>query len=108
MQDDSVDQRYATVVRKLLKERNVTQSEKKGFGSSALWTKSKIFALLSSRREFVVKLPRRRVEELISSGEGKAFDTGSGRLMKEWFVTNSKDEKAWLSLAKEAMEFASS
>jgi hypothetical protein len=33
---------------------------------------------------FVAKLPRGRVDELVSGGSGEYFDPGHGRLMKEW------------------------
>ncbi len=36
-------------------------SGKKGFGSSALQLKGKIFAMLSNKGRFIVKLPRERV-----------------------------------------------
>src|SRR5437667_10785673 len=62
---DSSRERYAAVVKVLLREPDVTQSNKKGFGSTALWTNGKIFALLSSKDEFVVKLSRLRVDAQI-------------------------------------------
>jgi hypothetical protein len=65
-----------------------------------------IFAMLASGDEFVVKLPRRRVDALVAAGEGKRFDPRrNGRLMKEWFVAGPGRETNWLTLAKEAMEF---
>jgi len=66
---DSSRERYAAVVKALLREPDVTQSNKKGFGSTALWTNGKIFALLSSKDEFVVKLSRPRVDALVAAGE---------------------------------------
>ena len=103
---DSSEQRYAALVKVLLRNQNVTQSEKRGFGSSALWTNGKIFALLSSKGEFVVKLPRDRVDALVTTGEGRRFDPGHGRLMKEWFVADTRSDEKWLALAKEAMKAA--
>ena len=97
---------YTLVVEALLHEPIVTQSKKKGFGSSALTVNDKIFAMLSSKGQFVVKLPRQRVDQLIGAGEGERFDPGHGRLMKEWFAITSISEEQWLSLAKEALEFA--
>jgi len=105
---DSSRKRYAAVVKALLREPDVTQSNKKGFGSTALWTNGKIFALLSSKDEFVVKLSRPRVDALVAAGEGKRFEPGPGRVMKEWFVVETKGEEKWLALAKEAMKAASS
>jgi hypothetical protein len=41
----------------------------KGFGSSALKVEGRIFAMLTSRSEFVVKLPRERVDETLVGAE---------------------------------------
>ena len=57
--------------------------EGKGFGSSGLKINNSIFAMLVGDR-LVVKLPRDRVSELITTGEGEPFDAGKGRPMKEW------------------------
>ncbi len=59
----------------LLKNPRVSQpAEKKGFGSSALWTEGKMFALLSSGGEYVVKLPKKRVDDLVALGDRERFD----------------------------------
>ena len=56
------------------------------------------------RGRFVVKLPKSRVDDLVSAGAGERFDPGHGRLMKEWIVvTSSKDD--WIKLATEAYHF---
>lgn len=49
----------------------------------------------------VVKLPRKRVDELLADGKGKLFDPGHGRLMKEWIAIAEK-QGDWVRLAKEA------
>ena len=100
---------YAEIVKALLQSPGVTVgSKKKGFGSSALQINNKIFAMLSSKGEFVVKLSKQRVDELIASGQGERFDPGHGRLMKEWLVVNSTAEANWLALAREAMRYVAS
>lgn len=75
----------------------------KMFGSLALKVNGKVFAMLV-KRELVVKLPRPRVEELVASGAGKAFDPGHGKVMKEW-VCVPVDSAPWLALAREAFRF---
>ena len=75
------------------------------FGSSALKVNDKIFAMLSARGEFVVKLPRQRVDALVAAGDGERFEMGHGRAMKEWVAINPTAEADWVSLAREAMEF---
>lgn len=104
------EKRYAAVVRSLLHTDGVTHSSdaggsKKGFGANALKVNDRIFAMLSSRSRFVVKLPRQRVAALVSAGEGEQFDPGRGRLMKEWLSVNPGFERQWLALAKEAREY---
>ena len=64
----------------------------------------KLFVMISSRGQFVVKLPRMRAQELVRLGKGKPFDPGHGRLMKEW-VSLDSFESSWPELAKEAYEY---
>ena len=53
----------------------------------------------------VVKLDRRRVDELIAAGKGERFDPGHGRLMKEWLSVASNSDAVWLGLATESEAF---
>lgn len=76
----------------------------KGFGSRALKVNGKIFAMMSSRAEFVVKLPSARVTDLLAAGRAKYFDAGRGKAMKEWAVVTG-GERLWVPLAKEAHDF---
>jgi len=100
-------QRYAAIVKALAGKPCVTYAGAgTGFGSNALKVDNVIFAMLASGDEFIVKLPRGRVDALVAAGEGKRFDPRrNGRLMKEWFVAVPGCETKWLTLAKEAMEF---
>jgi len=107
------EEHYEAIVRALLRNPGVTRgsketSSKRGFGSDAVRTDNRIFAMLSSKRRFVVKLPRRRVDALIASGAGERFDPGHGRLMKEWLAVNPTSKQEWLPLAREAMQFVAS
>jgi hypothetical protein len=101
------EERYAELVRAFLDQPGVTQ-EGKGFGSSSLKVGGRIFAMLSSRAEFVVKLPRGRVDALMASGEGDRYDPGRGRLMKEWLALRPSSTQDWGVLAREAMAFVGS
>jgi hypothetical protein len=77
----------------------------RGFGSMALKVKEKIFAMLVGDR-LVVKLPRARVDALVTAGDGERFDPRhDGRVMKEWLVLAPRHEHDWLSLAQEAMTY---
>jgi len=88
----------------LRKTRDVSRENKKGFGSGALKVKGKIFAMVSSKGEFVVKLPEEGVDKLVSSGAGQRFDPGHGRVMKEWVVVRSGNAN-WTELAAQAYQF---
>lgn len=54
----------------------------------------------------VVKLPKPRVAELISSGVGKPF-APAGRIFTEWVAIPKPDRKRWLALLREGVTFAS-
>ena len=96
--------RFDRVVAAFATDGLVSHSEGKGFGSGALKVNGKIFAMMSSKDQFVVKLPKQRVDELVASGEGERFDPGHGRIMKEWIVVENRNAD-WLELAREAYDF---
>jgi hypothetical protein len=99
--------RYAAIVKAFAGRRGVSAESGRGFGSSALKIENKIFAMLASGDQFVVKLPRQRVDALVAAGEGERFDPRrNGKLMKEWLVVGRGLEARWLPLAQEAFEFA--
>ena len=77
------------------------------FGASALKVGGKIFAMLV-RGELVVKLPRARVEALVSSGAGRPFDMGAGRVMREWVSVPIDSAADWHAVVTEACDFAES
>ncbi|HEX3270394.1 MAG TPA: TfoX/Sxy family protein [Ktedonobacterales bacterium] len=81
---------------------------KRGFGSSALKVKDKIFAMLVNDR-LVVKLPKAQVDALVATGDGERFDPRrDGREMKEWLVVAPGHEDDWLTLAQDAMRYVAS
>ena len=71
--------------------------------SFGLKVNGKIFAMFG-RGRLVVKLPKQRVDELVSTGESERFDPGHGGVMKEW-VAVGVEKDAWVSLAREAYNF---
>jgi len=99
------DRRYDAVKAALLARRGVSVKAGEGFGGGALTVGGRIFAMHSSRGEYVVKLPRERVTALIASGDGEAFDAGRGRVMKEWLAVNERSRIDWTALADEARLF---
>jgi hypothetical protein len=102
--------RYAIVVASLRTRPGVsiTTPKKRGLGSKALCVNEKIFAMLSSTEQLVVKLPKPRVATLILAGRGSHFELSHGQPMQEWFVAGPGTEQEWLSLAEEALAFVGS
>jgi hypothetical protein len=96
------ESRFALIVDTFADDRMVAPpGNGKGFGSGALKVNGKIFAVISSKGDFVVKLSEERVNELVAAGKGSRFDPGRGRAMKEWLVV-TVDHTLWIPLAKEA------
>jgi hypothetical protein len=98
----AVDPRFAPVVAAFAKDRQV-KCGRMFSSNSVLNVNGKIFTMLA-REQFVAKLPKQRVDELVSAGVGKHFDPGHGRLMKEWVAITPEDVDC-IGLAKEAYEF---
>ena len=96
-----VDPRFAPVVEAFAANRQVTAG--KMMSSYGLKVKGKIFAMFG-RGKFVTKLPKVRVDELVSAGKGERFDPGHGRLMKEWVVVPA-GKADWVELAREAYDY---
>ncbi|MHA2035799.1 MAG: hypothetical protein ACW98X_05160 [Promethearchaeota archaeon] len=71
----------------------------------SLKIRKKMFAMFQ-KSNYVLKLPKERVEELISSGEGLPYDPGNGRIMKEWVIIPEEQMDKWIEYASEAKEFA--
>jgi len=105
--EDETRARFAAIVETLARAPGVTHSESGSrlFGAAALKVHDKIFAMVSSGGQFVVKLPKARVDALVATGVGQRFDAGRGRSMKEWLEVRSESADEWLQLAREALEF---
>jgi hypothetical protein len=103
MTDRAADVSFERVARAFSADRRVTRGGK-GFGSTGLKVGGKLFAFVSSRGQYVAKLPKARVQQLVGEGAGVLFDPGHGRLMREWIAMDGNEER-WLGLAKEARAF---
>jgi len=95
---------FVRITDALSKGPGVTFNEGKGFGSRALKVHGKIFAMMTSRNEFVVKLAKERVEEFVAQDVGDYFDAGKGKPMKEWLSVFGAP-KSSIDLAREAYRF---
>jgi len=62
--------------------------------------------MVASAGDFVLKLPKNRVDELVAAGKGERFDPRrNGKVMKEWVIIHPQFSREWASLAAEAMRF---
>ncbi len=95
---------YVKVVKAFARDPRVSVGEGKGFGSGGLKVDGRLFAMMSSRGQFVAKLPEQRVGELVAQGKGEPFDPGHGRLMREWVAMHGRADE-WVALAREARRF---
>jgi len=84
-----------------------SKGARRSFGATSLKAAGKIFAMLVKER-LVVKLPAKRVDDLVTAGAGQRFDPGHGRIQKEWLSLGSTDYDAWLALAAESEAYVSS
>ena len=105
----SPEECFARVIEEFLSVPNVTPpTGGRGFGASGLRIQNKIFAMLV-RGQLVVKLPKPRVDALISEGVGEHFDPHrNGRVMKQWVILEPASQEEWLKFSREAMEFVAS
>jgi hypothetical protein len=100
------EERFAQLVGQLTALPDVTPpGEGGGFGAGALRYRRKIFAMLV-RERLVVKLPKARVDQLVTDGAGDRFDANNGTPMKEWLSLSPESTVDWLALAREALDHA--
>ena len=89
------EHRYAQLVATLASRPNIAVAavRKRGLGSKALCIDGRMFAVLSSTEQLVVRLEKERVDALVSAGRGTHFEPFHGRPMHEWFVAAVGQEK---------------
>ncbi|HKB33957.1 MAG TPA: hypothetical protein VKF16_08825 [Candidatus Dormibacteraeota bacterium] len=71
--------------------------------ANAFCIRNKVFAMHVGD-DLVIKLPPKRVAELIESGIA-AHNVVGGRPMKEWANLRPATEKKWLALTKESLDY---
>lgn len=108
---DAVEARYAELAERFAGKPGVTlpgaDGGRRGFGADALKVDGRIFAMLVNGR-LVLKLPRTRVEALVAEGEVERFDSGPGRVMREWVTVLPDSADRLDALAAEALAFVRS
>ena len=75
----------------------------RGFGSDALTFNGRIFAALSHGK-LLLKLPRARVDEIISTNIAEPFVLRD-RIMREWLLLPVEQKELWPTLTEEAYHF---
>lgn len=55
--------------------------------------------------DLIVKLPKERVVEIVASGEGKPFDPGTGKPMKNWVLIPETRKDLWIKYSEEAKSY---
>ena len=95
---------FEKIARSLAGNEDVTFKEGKGFGSNALKTHGKIFAMISSKGRLTVKLPAARANQIVEEHCGEYFDPGHGRKMKQW-VELVGAPKTWPGIVEEARRY---
>lgn len=93
---------FAAIVKALRADPRVT--EMKMFGAPGLRVSGKVFCTLY-KGDLVLKLPAERVDKLIRARDGKHWDPGHGRVMKEWVSVTTSKRGQWMTLATEARDF---
>ena len=71
--------------------------------ANAFCVRNKVFAMHVGE-DLVIKLPPKRVAELIESGAALPNVVG-GRPMKEWATLRPATKKKWLALTKESLDY---
>ena len=75
-----------------------------GKGSQGIKFGKKMFVMFF-KGDLLVKLPPDRVSELIRSGEGLAYDPGTGVMKDRVLVPRSRID-SWITLAEESQRYA--
>ena len=100
----ATDPRFARIAARMMADGHVTQARM--FGATGLQQNGKYFAMVY-RGTLVVKLPAERVAALVAAGQGRPFDPGHGRVMKEWVSILPAHARLWGRIAAEARAYIS-
>ena len=95
---------YEKVAAKLVKEEGVEYSTM--MNSPCLRYQGTFMAMMFTQQDaLIVKVSPQRVDEIIATGEGLAFNL-TGKKFKEWVLIPSKFEKNYEGYMKEALTYA--
>jgi hypothetical protein len=83
--------------------KSVGATKGRALSNDAVMVDGKIAAFISKDR-LVVKLPARRIEELLVAGEARRMTMGT-RVMKEWVSVPASSNGRWIALAEESARY---
>ncbi len=72
-----------------------------GRGAQGIKYGGKMFAMFH-KGQLLVKLPPKRVQEVINSGEGLAHDPGTGKPMKNRVLIPDSKKDTWVAFCEES------
>ena len=78
-----------------------------GRGAQGIKWGGKMFAMFY-KGDLLLQLAPERVAEMTGSGEGLAFDPGTGRPMADRVLIPASHKDDWISLAEESRRYAAS
>ncbi|OGO53838.1 MAG: hypothetical protein A2Z32_13975 [Chloroflexi bacterium RBG_16_69_14] len=100
----SKEQLFWTLSEPMLADPSVSRSTMMGF--PCLRLDGRFFASIDrDSKDLVIKLPARRVDVLVASGQGMVF-APNHRVFREWVAVPTLDRQVWAALLDEAKTFA--
>jgi len=96
-----INSHFAKVAGAFARDPSVSQGKGIGFGNGELKVRGKIFAMVASKGEFVVRLPKERAGELVDQNRAEYWEPRPGVKMKEWVVVPI-GKVSWIDVAQEA------
>ena len=75
-----------------------------GKGAQGIKHNNKMF-IMFYKGDLLVKLSPDRIQELISSGDGQAFDPGTGKVMKDRVLIPHSKKELWIALCEESKRY---
>jgi len=77
----------------------------KGRGAQGIKRGGKMFVMFM-KGDLIVKLPERRVNEVIDAGDGEPFDPGTGKPMKNRVLIPARKSDMWVRYSVESKKHA--
>ncbi|HEV2317118.1 MAG TPA: hypothetical protein VGV89_06040 [Thermoplasmata archaeon] len=99
---DPAGSRFSQIARLVASGESADSAHRKGFGTRSMFVGKKMFAVLDSNGDLVVKLSPVRVQELIGTKIGHPWHPGNGVPLKEYVAVPFAHQDHWEVLAREA------